>query len=61
MDELVRVVVGSFGITSFGGIGIVTVLALLALLVLILPERTRPKARLCTAQSGPSWRKSSAC
>jgi small-conductance mechanosensitive channel/CRP-like cAMP-binding protein len=46
MDELARIVVGSFGITSFGGIGIVSVLALLALLVLILPERTRPKARL---------------
>lgn len=39
-------IIGSFGITSFGGIGLVAALFLLFLLVVILPARTRPKARL---------------
>ena len=46
MDELARAVGNSFGITSFGGIGLVCVLVLLLVLVVTLPARTRPKARL---------------
>jgi small-conductance mechanosensitive channel/CRP-like cAMP-binding protein len=46
LDELRRVVGNSFGITSFGGIGLASAVFLLLLLVVLLPERTRPKARL---------------
>ncbi|MGO8992948.1 MAG: cyclic nucleotide-binding domain-containing protein [Polyangiaceae bacterium] len=46
MDESTRTIGNSFGITSFGGIGVVSVLILLLALVAILPAPSRPKARL---------------
>lgn len=46
MDEAARAVVDSFGVTSFGGIGLVSALFLLFLLVIILPAASRRKARL---------------
>jgi small-conductance mechanosensitive channel/CRP-like cAMP-binding protein len=46
VDALARSIANSFGVTSFGGLGLVIVILLLFGLVVILPERTRPKARL---------------
>jgi small-conductance mechanosensitive channel/CRP-like cAMP-binding protein len=46
VDEVAHGIVGSFGITSFGGIGLVAALVLLFFLVIILPASRRAKARL---------------
>ena len=46
MDEVAHGIVDSFGITSFGGIGLVSALVLLFFLVIILPPARRAKARL---------------
>jgi len=46
VGDVTHGVVDSFGITSFVGIGLVTALVLLAVLVVVLPAKTRPKARL---------------
>jgi small-conductance mechanosensitive channel/CRP-like cAMP-binding protein len=46
VDEIPRIVTNSFGVTSFGGLGLVSALVLLLALVFTLPAGTRPKARL---------------
>jgi small-conductance mechanosensitive channel/CRP-like cAMP-binding protein len=46
VNEVGHEIVDSFGITSFGGIGLVSALVLLFFLVIILPAARRAKARL---------------